>query len=341
MGDGQSDDAPAIQALVSSLVSNAVAGTDLNTLYFPPGLYMLGAPIVVGPYGDFAFLKLELRGAGKHNTKFQAVSYPSLDLFQFVNSGSHYISALTIRDLHFGPCCRALTVSNATYCEILDCAFMGNGWNRSVYGIEFPGNSMVTLRGCWFYHTGNILWAENGSIRMEGCRVGEDAGNIWVHGSLTLSSCEWIGGECYDRNSPTGYLNMGPGALIVEGGSRLLATGCAFQVSGAGRSLLTLDLPISVIVTGNDVVLRDGAALITSRRLWAPTGASITNNFIWARGTGGTIWAIVQGYVPNSSVVRDNRIKIDPGARLDLDSQFRVASAGNVVRDNLGENGWR
>jgi len=145
-GDGVTDDAPAIQAALDALTANAVAGTDLNTLFFPPGVYMLGAPLTVGPYGDHAFLKLEIRGSGKHCTKLHAMVWTRDDILQLLNDGTHYVASWTIRDIQFGPCQRAIVANNATYCEVLDCAFKGNGHGDLCYGIELNGSVAQPIR---------------------------------------------------------------------------------------------------------------------------------------------------------------------------------------------------
>lgn len=331
-GDGVTDDAPAIQAALDALTANAVAGSDLNTLYFPPGVYTLGAPLTVGPYGDHAFLKLEIRGAGKHNTKLFAAVWTRDDILQLQNDGAHYVASWTIRDIQFGPCQRAIVANNATYSEVLDCAFKGNGWGNACYGIELLGNtSHILFRGCWWYHTGNVLKVTNGTVRLDGCTIGEDAGAVWVHGSLNMSGCEVFGAS--DKMLPLGFADMGPSAFIVEGGSQFLATGNILS-AGPGN-LINTDQPKTIILQANGIVQWNGGAVIKSKRLYSGS-ATLNANSIWFRGTGeGKLWDCHLANTVAGAIVRDNRVAVDATATASAHPTL-LSAADNIVAQNLG-----
>ncbi len=87
MGDGRSDDAPPINALIAAVPLEG------GIIYFPPGVYALRAPIVVRARTDLSFL-----GAGVSTTRLQ-ISADGVD-----RSVIHWIRALALRsgDLWLG-----------------------------------------------------------------------------------------------------------------------------------------------------------------------------------------------------------------------------------------------
>jgi len=335
-GDGVTDDAPAIQAALDALTYNAVAGSDLNTLFFPPGVYMLGAPLTVGPYGDHAFLKLEIRGSGKHCTKLHSMVWTRDDILQLQNDGAHYVASWTIRDIQFGPCQRAIVTDNATYAEVIDCAFKDNGHGGTCYGIELLGNtSHILFRGCWWYHTGNCLKVTNGTVRLDGCTIGEDAGAVWVHGSLNMSGCEVFGSA--DKMLPNGFADMGPSAFIVEGGSQFLATGNILSVGG-GANMINTDQPKTIILQANGIAMWDGGAVVKSKRLYSGS-ATLSANSIWFRGApGGKLWDCHLANTIAGAVVQQNRVAVDASATAYVHPTIHTAD--NVLAQNVGTIDW-
>jgi hypothetical protein len=334
-GDGSTDDSAAIQRAFDRLMSNATDGTDRHVLFFPPGVYMVDEPICIPHYDGHAFLKIEIAGGSKYNTVLHQKRYAEKDIFLFENEGSRYVATWTIRNIQFGPCRRAIHIDNAQYAEFVDCSFKGNDWAKDCYGVELDGNSSVWFRGCWWYHTGNAVWAKNGNIRMTDCRFGEDCGGIRVHGGLAMSNCII---DCKDKHADGGYLDMGPASIIVDGTSRFSATGCQFSVRG--DSGITADIPSSVLLTGNEFIVSENGAACKTRRLFGSSGVTMTSNMFWFRGDGGSVLESAGNYPIRNSIIKDNRVKLDAGSVASINQTVFDANGDNVVSDNVGDVGF-
>lgn len=227
VGDGQHDDAPAIQAAINS---------DAAVLYFPPGTYRLGHALQ--PRSGQTWT-----GAGVAHTILRFGGDPSEAPFNLVHDAENALHDLTVQDIHFygGRTNRLVYQKDgqagfAFYLRgslqsltIRRCRFQhfgdgGNGGGGLVLG-PHPNNpdayspSQISIEDCFFSDNSNVpgiylcagskTQAYSGAIRIRGNHFEGTAGSTRIQNSLYILGSATtplrqviISGNLFDYASP-------------------------------------------------------------------------------------------------------------------------------------------
>lgn len=254
-GDGVTDDTAAIQAAIT-----AATATTGNTVFFPAGVYVISAPLVVTSSG------LTLLGSGPGATMggggagsgtfvpgtgsgitgvlmTGAVIAPS-STFAI---GSANLSACMLIDASAGPVAR-VTIEHLTF-------YGGNAGTTTIHGIGAYGSATACkISNCnvfVFYGSSSngIHFAEDGSSNdTDGCLVekvicqfvGKNGFNLGPFGDGTISNChsQTVGGIGFFISNSSGYSGGSGGNIRVHNcrGDLSGTDGFFFNVTCGGYS---------------------------------------------------------------------------------------------------------
>lgn len=122
VGNGKSDDTPAIQAAI-----NAGMSSGGGVVYFPPGLYKITEGLSV-EFSGTSVAQLDFQGAGKHTSRLLYFASGSEDLLE-IDCWDGTSKSFNIRDLGFslasGVGGNGLSIWNASRGEINNCYIYG------------------------------------------------------------------------------------------------------------------------------------------------------------------------------------------------------------------------
>ncbi len=175
IGDGTTDDTTAIQAAIDSLVhSGGVAGAGIpgvgGTIYFPPGIYVITAPLTINAADDLQ--NISLVGAGPLASVIRNDAVLGENAISVVGVSGNTVHGLLLRDIGVHGNANS---GVGIYCE------------RVARQVEFNRVEVAShgSHGIEFFTTCNMIVIQSCRIRDNdiGVRTSVNGEQIWMYGN--------------------------------------------------------------------------------------------------------------------------------------------------------------
>lgn len=329
VGDGVADDTGAIQAAINS---------GYRSVYFPDGIYLTTAPIVISNKK----IGLKLYGASKSNNTSCILTNNNIEMFQDHSAYSLY-EGLSFQCNYGAHSKFHIQFYSAEHPSIVNCIFNGaDNTAATGSGVGFGdgagggGGTMGIIDRCIFNHcsidvktwdvhiTNSWIWANSrayavravgsvGNLTLVGCdilppvvtRANRKSG-IYLSGPVTQP----VISSCYIDGNPT--LGTGVGILAEDGVLGLTID--SLRSNENVQEVIILDSVINPVVKGGTFFKSNRAGIGAHTILLQQTKAQamlnpciVNNSFIQSSVVTGTLGAAV--YV--SAGVSRNKIKIE------------------------------